>query len=71
MLKYKISKIAKATNRSYRLAKKRVEVLAPVMEGNTRLEKLDNACEKILEKIARQRVVFRNVNFINLYRDIL
>lgn len=71
MLKYKISKIAKATNRSYNSAKKRVEILAPVMKGRTRAEKLDNACEKILEKVARHRVVFCNVNFINLYKDIL
>ena len=71
MLKYKINKIAKQTNRTYASAKKRVETLAPVMEGRSKYEKLNKACEMILERIERQRVVFQNVNFGNLYKDIL
>ena len=71
MLRYKISKIAKSTNRSYRSAKRRVLALAPVMEGASARCRVDNACEQILEKIERQRMVFRNVNFSNLYKDLI
>lgn len=71
MISHKIRRIARETHRSYRMARDRVRVLAPIMKGNTREEKFDAACEAILEKIERQRTVFRNVNFDNLYRDII
>jgi hypothetical protein len=71
MIRYKVSKIAKATNRSNRSAMRRVKILAPVMEGDNSHERLSNACEAILEKIERQSHVFRNVNFRNLYKDII
>lgn len=71
MIRSKISKIAKKTNCRYRVAKKRVENLAPVMEGVNRFQKINAACDKVLENIATQDAVFVNVNFMNLYRDIL
>lgn len=71
MLKYKISKIAKSTNRSYRSAKRRVEILAPVMIGGNEHQKLSAACDMILDKIEKQSIIFRNVDFRLLYRDII
>lgn len=71
MIRQKLDRISRETNRSYDTSLARAKILAPVMEGITPNERLNNACDMILARLQQQANVFQNVNFKVLYEDIL
>lgn len=71
MIKLKIERISRMNFRSYNSSRKRVLNLAAVMPGETKTERVDEACELILIRLAKREIIFQNVNFYRMYWGVL